>query len=385
MRIRIRINYKKLLKNILIAIGVVAVITAIVIAVVTIVNNNSNKKKMKSYGFDALYETEGKHVTYNEVKKLVLSTAFNTRDEMYYTSFGIDEEDVIVGWSVLSSALGIPNSDVDARENVSEKVAAEYIVNVLEMLLKQEIEGDTLKDKTLSLDLDYTDKLLKKSKLNAWIIQIFEAYSSLNINNGMEITNFNKPSNYKIYPYIVEGIPKKIYTLKMDEAQILPKDAYLNCSSYFNNIKETVENYFELILNVDYTTLNEEAFLYDLNRCLAYGTHIFAGEDKVISKDIDNYLKYIKDNNIKTKGNVTTLFPIFYGKNGRYFLRVKCEFEIIEASSKKDLFLYDSKVEYTDSKYTIYTDVPVISVSASGIYKVSNGFSIWNNLVFEER
>ena len=385
MRIRIRINYKKLFKNLLIAIGVAAVIAAIVITIVTIVNSNSNKKKMESYGFDTLYETEGKHVTYNEVKKLVLSAALNTRDEMYYTSFGIDEKDVIVGWSVLSSALGIPNSDVDARENVSENVAADYIVNVVEMILKQDVPGDTLKDKALSLDLDYTDKLLKKSKLNAWIVQIFEDYSSLNVNNGMKITNSNKPSNYKIYPYIVDGIPKKIYTLKMDEAQVLPKDAYIKCSSYFNNIKETVENYFELILNVDYATLNEEAFLYDLNRYLAYGTHTLVGEERIVSKDIENYLKHVKDNNIKTKGNVTTLFPIFYGKNGKYFLRVKCEFEIIEANSRKDILLYDKKVEYTNSKYMVYTDIPVISVSASGIFKVNNGFSIWNNLVFEER
>ena len=113
---------------------------------------------------DLEWRNGGFFFTYNEVKKLALSAAFNTRDEMYYTSFGIDEKDVIVGWSVLSSTLGIPNSDVDARENVSESVAADYIVNVVEMLLKQEIAGDTLKDKALSLELDYTDKLLKKSK-----------------------------------------------------------------------------------------------------------------------------------------------------------------------------------------------------------------------------
>lgn len=385
MRIRVRINYKKLFKRLAIVIGIVAVITAIVVTIVTIVNNNSNKKKMESYGFDTLYETDGKYVTYNEVKKLVLSAAFNTRDEMYYTSFGIDATDVISGWSILSSNLGVPNSDVNSKENVTEEVAAEYLVNVLEIVLKKELEGETVKEKALNLDLNYTGKLLKKTKLNGWVVKIFEDYSSLNVNNGMEITTSNKPSNANIYPYIVEGIPKKIYTLNMDEAQVLPKDAYLKYSSYFNNIKETVENYFELILNVDYSTLDDEAFTYDLNRYLAYGAYISSADGYIISEDVEKYLQHVKDNKIKLTGKATTLFPIFYGKNGIYYLRVKCEFEVLEGNSKTNLLLYDNSVEYTNSKYTIYTDVPVISVSASGIFKVNNEFGIWDNLVFEER
>lgn len=380
MKKRVRINYKRLG----IVILVIVLIVLAIYLIVKFVNDNRNKKKMASYGFDTMYVTDGKYVTYNEAKKMVLSAAFNTTDEQFYTSYGIEVDEPIYGWSQLSNVLGIPTVEYDTMSNVTEEIVAEYIVNVLEIVLEKNLEGENISQKATKLGLNGTGRLLKKTKLNAWIVTIFENYGSLHINNDMQITTSNKPSNADIYPYIVDGIDKRVYEKITDNMSELPKEAYLKYSNSYMQIKEVVEDYFNIILNVDYETIYKDKLISALQWDLAYSIYTMLGDDYVYLQDIENYVEYVKQNNIKLSGKATTLFPIFYGAGNAHYLRVKCEFEILEKKTNSNVLLYDNGKEYTNSKYVIYVDVPLICVSVNGTFKIKNEFSIWSYVVIEE-
>lgn len=371
MKVKVRVNYKRLL----IILAVVVLIAVAAITTVTLVTNNKNKKKVENYGFDVFYiDEKEKYVTYSEARRIILAAILNTTNLEYYSLCGIFAEYDLAGWIELSDMLGVESLSSFGSDIATEELAAQYAVSAIETVLEIELKGDTAIKKARRIGLGTSGKKLKKSELNKWIIQVFEDYGVKAITGGAEIRYTNKPINASIYPFIVKEIDKKIYTLNMDNIDELPKDLYLKYHDSFINIKEVVEQYFNLILNVDYTNIDQELFIDMAEESFAYGI-----DEEVVQA----YFMNVSDNKIKVEGKATAQIPIFYGNNGKYYIRVKCEFNILESNSNSNILFNDQNHQYDEKKYEIYVDVPVVCISSDGVFKLGGNLNIWSNIVYE--
>lgn len=195
--------------------------------------------------------------------------------------------------------------------------------------------------------------------------------------NNIEIeTDESKlPKNYDIFPYIVKGVPKEVYEIE-GIRQICTKDYQLGdnldkgtiyCNPllcYSNKRDHLIENtydFYNLILNVDYRTMNIDDFV---NKATSYA---YPNEELART-----YAQYVIDNKIILKGKGCAIPGTVSIADWFGYVRVMIEFEIISAEENVDILYgdfinptmgyYDRyapehiPVKYENNKYFLYFD-----------------------------
>ena len=389
-----KINVDK--KYLIITIVIILVISAI-ISVIVIVNKpnyeeyTKYEEKINTYGFNIMYDNESaytqENVTKSEALKMVISTMLNTTD--------ISKMSVVEGSTYKNSefveyakAMGIISDDEINQNNAQDTVKygelLMYIENSKKLILKlnpvTDSEVNIKNFEKLSADMQIIvrdlvaneiipnnkdkiklNKKVFKGMLNQILINIAEKFNTITVgDNKLNINPDKVPVNQDQYPYILSNVDKQIYEYNFftvnDEYFMNPKEAYLEKKEVYSSIEGRINNYYNLILNVDYENINFENFYSEL---ITYLT-MKPNEEKV-----KEYVEYVKNNKIKLSGNAKACLPIVYLDGEKYRVRTSISFKVESANVKDNLLVFDAysngNFEYTKDSYNIIVDTKMLT------------------------
>ena len=388
----------------------ILVIIAIVSLIIFLLNKDNGKiyeEKIKKYGIEKLYNNgtsnKSEYVTKSEALKLIIGTLLNVDNvDNYMLGNEVNDSYENAKWVEYAKLSNVISNDYITAQNENERISYIDIVKIASnakntLLLKTKNEDNlvdienkdklTQEEQTALVDLikdvvidskfyskNY-NKDVKKQKFNEFICNLFEKYSGV-IPEGENVINDNKdkPSNYNEYPYILESVEKGTYEKSRfvfsDEDMLLPIDSFYKIKNLYPVIKEKVESYYNVILNVNYENITKENFnssKQNFSIPLNYSD--------------SNYVDYVIQNEIKIEGNAKVQMPIIYYDGMRYRVRVKLEFEILNSKTGKDILYMDinnSKEDYQKQKYIMYVDVPLL-VEENDIFVIEE--PILDNLI----
>lgn len=196
--------------------------------------------------------------------------------------------------------------------------------------------------------------ILKLRKKHNWYGSAIGGY-----NKEIETDSNNIPSNYSDYPFIVKGIPKGVYEKPChlgDEFRWYntPKKAYTDFFSTGNYlIVSRTNDYFNQILNVDYQNTDFNKFREEVNQKSYFSSY----------KLIDEYIQYVKDNEIVLKGKAITIPGSCYNCDPYAYVRVWVTFEVVNAKTDKNLVFgdtlnaFNSSITYPHKQYDLVLDI----------------------------
>lgn len=367
---------------------------------------------VESYGFAKLYDNGTANdtdvVTKSELLKMVIGSTLNTEDVsdlVEIKSFIEDYNEIDPDakatlhekleypnqiWVEYAKATGVVENNVITKETQGQAAtfldALLYFSKAKRLLLDKALdtkEGINVKNiesfnvgEQLAIhdmisnamienkDYNWKENLTKKN-LNSLITNFSQKYNTITI--GDEKININKekePSNASEYPYTLASVKKDIYEIKNYQAKAdsykNAKNTYANIKQFFYEINGLVQNYYQTILNVDSNTIDEAAFIEALQMSALYK------ENEDLIKD---YVKYVKENQIKISGSAQVQFPAIYfdGENNR--VRVKIEYKIERANKKENLLYKDleskNPITYEKDEESIIVDLPITKALTS--------------------
>jgi hypothetical protein len=342
------------------------------------------EEKMKTYGFDILYNNKSAEsseaVTKAEALKLAIAAIFNINEVSQFV--GEDNEYLNASWVDFAKYEEITKEDVNIH-NYNEKAkyidVISYFENCKVKYLKEQPIKDTevnLKDLTtysaeeqtaikdmvangiidlLSDNLKGGDNIFK-GQLNELVVNYAEKYNTIAM-EGDKITfdPEKMPSNAGQYPYILPDVDKYIYEIPLvkDYAPsfLTAKELYVYAKELYPQVKTYTEEVFNSVLNIDYRTITEESLRQKLEPYFVWSPSGYS---------IRDYVKYVKDNEIIIEGKAKFQAPILYWTGLNYRPRVRLEFEIKHSKTKENvLFLdryYSYKTIYEKTKYDVISD-----------------------------
>ncbi|PZT51914.1 hypothetical protein DN757_30210 [Paenibacillus silvae] len=206
---------------------------------------------------------------------------------------------------------------------------------------------------------------------------------------GRVIRTTNLPKNAKDFPYILEEYPNEMYEMKPDSTVDMTTVKLSQSDDYFNNKvlmdqwKQTTESYYNLLLNVDYRTIDEEW----ANELFSYHNQGF----RVVLADMKRYVKWVKENKIIMTGSLIAepSMVLRSKKWGDYYMRTKFNFQI-KSYSKYENIMFDERFMKAGSfkkgkRYEGYSDIPLSTNSNSNDLKVGGMATLFskNSIVHE--
>lgn len=392
---------KKRKKIIAIILSILVVIASLFFAIFVILKNEENNKyakKMKVWGFDSLYNN-GKTYSWESVSKIEaakiilaatkntanLSTLYtspdnNTSDEeitLYLDNYykiiedgKITKENMNEKATLLDVYMLINNSRINILGNNDTRVVEPqfkdyqtYIENekvyIYAMLSQNFLENS---DKKLNGYRNIT-----KKDLNKLVYDYVYKYSTISLDNEKIIDDEEKlPSNADEYPYILESVPKEVYEQKNiteinNEYVYNAAEVFNTRRSYIANTKYNAEQYFNILLNIDYETINADELIEKLNDYIVM---------MVRESDVKEYVEYVKKNKIKITGKATAQLPAMYNDGTQIRLRTKLEFKVENSETNKNILCFDNiygdEITYNENEYVLYIDAPLKHVLGSG-------------------
>ncbi len=391
---KIKKHIKKYKKVYLFALMVLIVVLVIILGYIGIRNlilsNKYGKyeKKMNDYGFSLMYNNQTaksyEKVTRVEMVKLVIASVYNTTDirSMGFIPTGEFEDDE---WVALAKSAEIIDEEYITEENYDEiatyKETLMTYLNARSKLLNMAVSSTTessfknlnsfnpeerayindavenglIEDEKSDLKID---NQLFKGQFNMLVIKFVEKYNTFVPDGETVITKKeSKPKNADIYPYILYSVDKEVYEYKgINEGGVdykTPLETYKYKKDYYEQIDYRAEYYYNLILNVDYKTIEKDEFLKATSEFLRYD----------YEEEIKKYVDYVKENKIVISGEAKVQFPIFYLDGISYRARIKLTFEIKNSDTDKNLLLGDmdrgQDVTYKNKTYEVYIDAPM--------------------------
>lgn len=423
---------EKLNKKDLIFLGIiVATIAVIILSVVIIRNvylNNKYKKytlKMEVYGFSNLYDNQeikrADKINSEEAAKMVIGVVLNKTDKNYaYDTMWNLEANYYKGnegWTRLAKYYDIYTVNTEKQKEVSKVEIAIMLTQAIEQLLNKNIEiTDEVSKKWIKIygeeNAEYINKAISigilknkksdlkedasinKGELEKMLITVAEDFGTVYFKNQNSIiydktdsanivTDKNKlPENSEIYPYVIDSIEKEIYEITTENMTSsiseYPNKVYSIFKDNYASTDFNITRYFNEILNIDYTKIDEKQFANNLAEYFVYAIDVDDGQYR---KQIEEYVKYVKTNKITLKGSATPLLPIVYSNGMYHFLRTKIEFEVVTSDTQENLLLFDENTTYTGKTIIIYVDVPVSPTLTSKTLRIVNGVSLMDYIV----
>lgn len=381
-------------KKMCIIIGSILIIALVIILVYFVASIIKYKKyahyedKMDSYGFDRLYNNgsakSSESVTKSEAIKLVIGTCLNTFDISGFSKIPTEEYDNAI-WVLYAQDMGLVDSNDLNKDTVKQKVkyvnVIKYFANAKEKLLHMPLTEEkneeifekisdlpkyTKEEQIAIIDLVSNDilkefdkkingnKNICKGQLNEIVVNYIEKYELFG--EKIQTDESRLPSNASEYAYISENVAKEVYEIpfKVNDEQkvVTPKECFSNLKAEYAQLIYKVEKYYNTVLNIDYATTTTE----NLKNNLYNLTLMDASE-----ANLNEYVEYIKTNQIKITGNAKVQTPIIYDDGMNYRFRAKLEFKI-ESSLTNDNLLYGDlfsgeTIRYDNKDYSIIVDV----------------------------
>lgn len=159
---------------------------------------------------------------------------------------------------------------------------------------------------------------------------------------GRKVRTLKLPSNYKDYPYILEDIPNEMYEMKYPHsieggsqvsAEIYKSERF--STEDLNKIMSRVKAAYELKLNVDYRTIDPDAWAEDLYQ------YMNQAMGKVRVYENKEYANWVKKNKISIEGSVDPEPTMLYNSGlGGFYVRSKVRFKLNSYTDYKDI-IYD--------------------------------------------
>ncbi|MFJ2047251.1 S-layer homology domain-containing protein [Paenibacillus taichungensis] len=256
---------------------------------------------------------------------------------------------------------------------------------------KLDPEGTTTRAQALTV-LDRIDKMRSGQTLKVDTAALQNAERAKNAERnpwGRIIRTTNLPKNAKDFPYILEDYPNEMYEMKPDitvdttSAQLAKSDDYFNNKSLMDQWKQTTENYYNLMLNVDYRTIDEAW----ANELFSYHNQGF----RVVLADMRRYVKWVKENKIIMTGSLVAEPSMVHRskKWGYYYIRTTYSFQI-KSYNKYDKIMFDEHFMKVGpfkkgKQYEGYSDIPLSTNSNTNDLKVSGMATLFskNSIVRE--
>ena len=346
-----------------------------VYGIISLINYNKYKpyigfeETMKTYGFDKVYNNEsaktGESITKSEAIKMILACMFNNSDISGFAKEpeGDDNYENAI-WVEYAKFRGIiSDSDIN-KDNAKDKATyievIRYLANAKTKILEKELDSApsmTVKDLdnsksdeqvaiedmianeiiTINTKKINGNKHIFKGQMNELISNFAIKYNTITVNGEKVNINEDKmPSNKDQYPYTLASVDKSVYEKEFyidDENNFKsPKELYTVKKEYYTQIQEIAEGYYDTILNVDYNTINYEEFSEKLREFAIYG---------IDENYINDYIKYVKENNIILTGKSTVIFPVIYFDGVQYVVRMNLQCEIISSKTDNNLLYLD--------------------------------------------
>ena len=394
---------RKNIKNKVIFLSLIVVIILLMLGVIIFFSNNKYKvyekyeETMDMYDFSKLYNNKSpkssEYVSDIEAIKIIIAASYNnkrnvfsltdelTTDEMWYEyaknlnildeSYKFNANKKVTLVEVIKylsdSKNAILNTDINSSEKPTfsdyKKYNKKQQYSILDL-----VSCGILNNSTTSLD---GNKKIRKGELNELIINFVEKYTLLSSDATLLKSETERPSNANDYPYLLEDVDKEIYEqpyFKEDEEYfILPKDLYKVEKDNYNKISKTCENYFNSLLNINYTTITKDNFI---NAIKPY----VIGE--IDENKVQEYINYVIANKVILSGNATVQLPIIYNDGIDLRVRIKLTFSILQSDTKEDLLYLDkdyySKLVYKEQN-TIYIDAKLgYAINSNKIYNYQN-------------
>ncbi len=357
------------------------------------------ENKMKAYGLDNLYSNNEvkstEKVTNMEVLKIITGASLNITDISNYVSiisynFGEEITEDSLWLNELYDTKVLNENEAD-ESTLQQNATIEYLLKYIErckLYLLNEMSDymsdkndekliNSLKDEGIITDYEAKrfGKTLYKGDVNKIICKYIDKYSLCVVGDGKIVTDPEKlPSNADAYPYILDNVDKKVYEQPMGNnienslnfAE--PVEVYQFQGSKYAEIKNTIEDYYNELLNIDYKTVDADK-LYEK---IIDSTALFVNGKEITNK----YVNYVKENEITLTGKATFVEPCLYSSAGIHRARLKLEFQIVNSKTDKNILFYDleqaKNIIYSKNAYTLYIDA-----NLSG---VANSDSLYNEL-----
>jgi hypothetical protein len=154
---------------------------------------------------------------------------------------------------------------------------------------------------------------------------------------GNKIRKTNLPKNASQFHYILEEVPNAAYELKygfgditFDPSEVDVPKVLLNLGDLtkanLDGIKQSVEGYYNTLLNLDYKNVNNDSWAITLRSYQSNERTSSAAQQTSLQRAKD-YVQWAKDNKLITKGKVEA-YPSMLWSDGTPYIRVYFEFSV---------------------------------------------------------
>ena len=343
--------------------------------------------KINTFGFNKRYDDEYslkyKNVTKGEAIAFVLSSIYNTNDieEIGYAPLFEAKNSAWVRYAEVEGLIkegSINEKNIDKSATILEIITA--FGKSKELFLGQKLKEDiplNLKgvSKLSKEQLKYvkdavamgvipnngyfmTNRKMKRGELNKITLEyVSNAAKALALGVEVEEDTSKHPTNALDYPFIAKGIDKEVYEIPFKKSPVgtfqKPKEVYSAFKDISTIAEETIKEYCNLLLNVDYKTIESEPLEKKYRELMQFFPRV---------QLVKEYVEYVKEHKLVIKGSAAPLWPIIYYDGDVYRLRTKVEFEILEGDTTENVILGDvlsaDKVKY-EKKNSFVVDIPL--------------------------
>lgn len=398
--------HKKINKKLIITLVITVVLLVALSIFICVIAQNKKYAKylpyeetMHTYAFDIMYDNQTaatrEKVTKSEAIKMAIAATLNIEKIPGMKDNGTFNNNIWVRYAVTKGIIGgdeVNESNADDLVTYTEFIT--YLEKAKVKLLKQDLKTSVElqykdKDKYTTEEQTYLQDLIEsgviensKSKLkgnrkvfkgevNELVTKYAEKNNTITLEGDKININPDKvPSNADMYTYILSNVDKSVYEIDLQKGEYVdyvlsPKESYIKNKQDYKDIKEMVEEYYNTILNVNYSDITVEKFMQDIN------LYMISDYDE---EEVTDYVNYVKDNRIKISGTAKVQMPIIYYDGVDYRVRTKLEFNLEESYVQNNILFNDfdseSDVEYKTGKNQFVIDAKL------GIFVESNGVKI---------
>lgn len=348
----------------------IIVAMAIILTSFCIILYFQNNKKITTnmqfeyFGFNEYYENDSNELTINEAGKVLTCIYAQIYDisEIVDTSDGLGlgwqnyayDMDLITNEEYLNNITCVRLFELIYNYEKTFRNIDENIQNILniqnEKLSKEQISAINYlycNDIISKNEINNLDDKVNKKYFEDIVIKCVFKFNLLDLNG--DTIDYNTSLNIKEnsnYFYLTDNVSKKALnksTLKIENYEIYlsPKEVYKDIRNDLNEIADVVNGYFNIILNIDYNTISEKTLYDNLNK------YLLADYNR-----IEEYVSFVKENNIKIEGYLNIIYPIVYYIDGEYYIRTEINYNIISSKTKENILFgnISNSTKYIDVK-----------------------------------